>query len=296
MNFLKPGSAETLTRPVYIFEYLPPMQDPEPREIQTDTQKEFSQKQFDVTSSAEKLGNNQIDSLSPNAVVNFPSNAFDSDTGRSVREMSSVVMTTGGFISPAIEGKLPEAFIPDIIDTVFIKKVENNLQSSNFPTQHGTIQQSPISLSAKKTPCEPERNKLDIFKKISKPRTSRQDGGAITGPPGMGVRNQAGMVPLLPLLHFPPRPGLIPSGPGLFPAVTGLVGFGNIGNRVGMAPIIAFPGPDGSVADTARCPQIKDSSGITFAPKDNDDWFCRVCVTKKRVHGSEKKKKRNKKK
>ncbi|XP_052854948.1 uncharacterized protein LOC128263785 [Drosophila gunungcola] len=704
MNFLKPGSAETLTRPVYIFEYLPPMQDPEPREIQTDTQKEFSQKreygantEFDVTSSAEKLGNNQIDSLSPNAVVNFPSNAFDSDTGRSVREMSSVVMTTGGFISPAIEGKLPEAFIPDIIekykgldappsssivvhpsdyspklvtsekeasinsnskklithnnaenknqtknqntalltnestepflllpsnnlsispastasttkkskkqkqdlidelsrkdksnfafaktqeksqrkalkmyqklsknqsdhsngeilhikkskkrvnrgnsisdpnqihlekmlkkqakhgqkevkleideknvgylqssqtmsgftpqanlntenlsvdiptvDTVFIKKVENNLQSSNFPTQHGTIQQSPISLSAKKTPCEPERNKLDIFKKISKPRTSRQDGGAITGPPGMGVRvfgntisgsslislpsgttitptpplgmnpeninvpsvnnfgllnqtphtpkadvemsiidsvkpkkrgrkpggknllkqtnltsqtlvesakrekstnvitlpasssillsqnalnvpmpteplnlcnteqvssdyiqtfpaqdkkerkknkskyetgipenikefankvfspekvcstitssthapkqkivipcpdpfmsvsstltntsmysgNQAGMVPLLPLLHFPPRPGLIPSGPGLFPAVTGLVGFGNIGNRVGMAPIIAFPGPDGSVADTARCPQIKDSSDV----------------------------------
>jgi len=36
--------------------------------------------------------------------------------------------------------------------------------------------------------------------------------------------------------------------------------------------------------------------GITFAPKDNDDWFCRVCVTKKRVHGSEKKKRRNKKK
>lgn len=36
--------------------------------------------------------------------------------------------------------------------------------------------------------------------------------------------------------------------------------------------------------------------GITFAPKDNDDWFCRVCVTKKRIHGSEKKKRRNKKK
>lgn len=37
--------------------------------------------------------------------------------------------------------------------------------------------------------------------------------------------------------------------------------------------------------------------GITIAPKDNDDWFCRVCITKKKVFGSDKKaKKRNKKK
>jgi len=124
MNFLKPGSAETLTRPVYIFEYLPPMQDPEPRETQAEAHKEFVQKlefvskaEFDATSPVDKLGTNQIDSRSPNAVINFPSNSFDSDVGRSVREMSSVVMTTGGFISPAIEGKLPEAFIPDIIGT-----------------------------------------------------------------------------------------------------------------------------------------------------------------------------------
>ncbi|XP_050742974.1 transcription initiation factor TFIID subunit 3 isoform X2 [Drosophila biarmipes] len=683
MNFLKPGSAETLTRPVYIFEYLPPMQDPEPRESQSEAQREFFQKQelvskaeFNVTSSAEKLSTNQVDSSSPNAVINFSSNFLDSDVGRSVREMSSVVMTTGGFISPAIEGKLPEPFIPDIIEKfkgldapppsliavshlehsekelitsekdavntrtinsetknfnhnavllisdsadasllyssnslpmssaltatiskknrkpkpdlaiehgqivksnisfgksqeksqrkalkmfqklsksqndasnsqilnmkkskkrvnhgnslsdpskvniekmfkkqnrhkqksvqletqtlsdfpieadmntenfiaadipcaepVVLKQIEIGSQSSVFPVQPGGIQQTQVSLQSKKNASEPERSKLDIFKKISKPRTPRQDGGATQVPPGIGVRvfgstmpvstlislpsgttitptppvgqtpedannpnskinqygvlgqklsspkddiemstinpikakkrgrkpggknlvkqthftshsliesskkekstrvgafklassetlvsqnslsvsmpteplnlsstdqasieylpnfhakkerkkyklkfdtglpqnvkdfnnvfsettsstvtssihlmkqkneapcpdslmtapntlsntslypgNQTGMVPLLPLLHFPPRPGLIPSGPGLFPAVTGLVGFGNNNNTVGIAPFIAFPGTEGSVADTVRCPPIKDSA------------------------------------
>ncbi|XP_017010900.2 uncharacterized protein Taf3 isoform X2 [Drosophila takahashii] len=709
MNFLKPGSAETLTRPVYIFEYLPPMQDPEPRDIQTEAQKEFSQKREfatkaepDATSSADKLGTNHLESLSPNAVINFPSNSFDSDIGRSVRELSSVVMTTGGFISPAIEGKLPEAVIPDIIEKfkgldapppssivgnplenspnmmtsekeaavnsrkiishqyseaknisqnaalltsdiaeaslifpsnnspmstpltattskknkkqkldltgepvqrdkshnslgksqeksqrkalkmyqklarnqndatssqmlhvkkskkrvnrgssssdsnkiqiekmlkkqakhkqkglqleldgksylqntqimsdfpiepslntensvpadlpgaapVVLKETESNSQSSIFPAQPCAIQQSQVSLPAKKNTSEPERNKLDIFKKISKPRTPRQDGGAISLPPGIGVRvfgstlpapplislpsgttitptpsiglnpeninapnmkinnygildqtssspkadvemsiidsvkpkkrgrkpggknvvkqtnftshgliettkkeksthiitlplassamllsknslnvampteplnlcntgqvssehlpnfhgkdkkerkkykskydtslpenkkefnkvyspettssiltnsihgikqkndapcpdpfmtvpnplsntsmypsNQTGIVPLLPLLHFPPRPGLIPSGPGLFPAVTGLVGFGNNNNRVGIAPFIAYPGSEGSVADTVRCPPIK-----TSADTDSDQFLRR---------------------
>lgn len=74
---------------------------------------------------------------------------------------------------------------------------------------------------------------------------------------------QTGMVPLLPLLQFPPRPGLIPTGPGLFPAVTGLVGFGNHGNRIPISPFIDYPGPEESVADTVRCPPIKDSPGTS---------------------------------
>ncbi|KAH8342755.1 hypothetical protein KR084_006073, partial [Drosophila pseudotakahashii] len=702
MNFLKPGSAETLTRPVYIFEYLPPMQDPEPRDIQTEAQKEFSQKrefgtkaELDATSSVDKLGTNHLESLSPNAVINFQSNFFDSNFGRSVREMSSVVMTTGGFISPAIEGKLPEAVIPDIIEKfkgldapppssivvnplenspnmmtsekeaavnsrkktslqysetknisqnaslltseiaeasllfpsnkspmstpltatskknkkqkqdltgepvqcdkshnslgksqeksqrkalkmyqklaknqndatssqmlhvkkskkrvnrgnsssdsnkiqlekmlkkqakhkqkglqleldgknylqstktlsdfpiepnlntensisadlpaappVVLKETESNSQSSICSIQPCAIQQSQVSLPPKKNPSEPERNKLDIFKKISKPRTPRQDGGAISLPPGIGLRvfgstmpapplislpsgttitatpsiglnpeninmkinhygildqtpslpkadvemsiidsvkpkkrgrkpggknvvkqtnftshaliesakkeksthiitlplassamllsqnslnvampteplnlcntgqatseylpnfhgkdkkerkkykskydttlpenikefnkvyspettssiltnsihgikqktdadpfmtvpnhlsntsrypsNQTGIVPLLPLLHFAPRPGLIPSGPGLFPAVTGLVGFGNNNNRVGIAPFITYPGSERSVADTVRCPPIK-----TSADTDTDQFLRR---------------------
>lgn len=72
-----------------------------------------------------------------------------------------------------------------------------------------------------------------------------------------------GMVsmPLLPLLHFPPQPGLIPTGPppGLFPGVvTGLVGFGagTNANQVGVPPFFAFSGPrDSSVA-------VKDDDGM----------------------------------
>lgn len=37
------------------------------------------------------------------------------DGERPTREVSSVVMTTGGYISPAVEGKMPEAIVPDII-------------------------------------------------------------------------------------------------------------------------------------------------------------------------------------
>nr|ACJ13260.1 RE58915p [Drosophila melanogaster] len=683
MNFLKPGSAETLTRPVYIFEYLPPMQDPELREIPADVQKEFSEKQefcskaeYSSTNAADKLGAKHIDSISPNTVINFRSNAFELDVGSSVREMSSVVMTTGGFISPAIEGKLPEDIIPDIVEkflgldapfspTIIVNslqkspqlalsdrdktvnprkiipsetkifkqnaalltsghsessiiyasnnhtmltvttpkknrkqkhdlicepgqselltnpfekaqeksqrkalkmykqtsknqrdssinqiqnmkklkkkfnrgsfdpnkkhlekifkkqsklkqndlqldidekhflqnsqttsglaikansnenalqadipsqpptvtsQIENNFRNSIYPVQPSVIQQTQVLLAEKKSGSEPERSKLDIFKKISKPRTPRPDIGATLVPPGTGVsvfgstmtpsalislpsgttitptpslglnsenknvpsmkinpcnifdgtipltkagvemsivdspkpkkrgrkpggKNvikqtnvvsqplinkverkkssqaitlplssspmiitqsslnvsppteplnlcnteqpsnnflsnlyakekkdrkkykslpenvmqldkscspekastlhnsirptkqnndvqcsdkfvtisnalsnasiypgiQTGMVPLLPLLQFPPRPGLIPTGPGLFPAVTGLVGFGNHGNRIPISPFIDYPGPEESVADTVRCPPIKDS-------------------------------------
>ncbi|XP_026846855.1 uncharacterized protein LOC6601984 isoform X1 [Drosophila persimilis] len=139
MNFLKPGSAETLTRPIYIFEYLPPMQpnaepseppstatniiqDPDLRDLQNEktlaTEKESSSNlDFDSISMVEKRTSIPIDSQSQSTLINFSSNNnCDPDSGRTVREMSSVVMTTGGFISPAIEGKLPDAFVPDIIE------------------------------------------------------------------------------------------------------------------------------------------------------------------------------------
>ncbi|XP_017033629.3 uncharacterized protein Taf3 isoform X1 [Drosophila kikkawai] len=125
MNFLKPGSAETLTRPIHIFEYLPPMKKSECRETE---KAESTQKLDDLGVNSEisdKLGcfNHQnIESQSPNpARLYFPSSNnnsnVDSDQNRSsMWELNSVVMTTGGFISPAIEGKLPEAVVPDIIE------------------------------------------------------------------------------------------------------------------------------------------------------------------------------------
>ncbi|KAH8384928.1 hypothetical protein KR200_007914, partial [Drosophila serrata] len=125
MNFLKPGSAETLTRPIHIFEYLPPMQETECRETE---RAEFTQKLEDLCANTEivdKLGcfnHHNIESQSSNpATLHFPlssnNNNVESDQNRSsMWELSSVVMTTGGFISPAIEGKLPETVVPDIIE------------------------------------------------------------------------------------------------------------------------------------------------------------------------------------
>ncbi|XP_022217521.1 transcription initiation factor TFIID subunit 3 isoform X2 [Drosophila obscura] len=141
MNFLKPGSAETLTRPIYIFEYLPPMQpnaepseppstatniiqDSELRDLSNESEKTLTLEQessskidLDPLIMVENRTSIPIDSQSQSTLLNFPSNKnCDPDNGRTVREMSSVVMTTGGFISPAIEGKLPDAFVPDIIE------------------------------------------------------------------------------------------------------------------------------------------------------------------------------------
>ncbi|SPP89007.1 transcription initiation factor TFIID subunit 3 isoform X1 [Drosophila guanche] len=134
MNFLKPGSAETLTRPIYIFEYLPPMQpnaepseptstamntiqDSESEKTLTPQQGSVSKVDLESLSMVDNRTQIPIDTQSQSTPLNFPSSKnCDPDNGRTVREMSSVVMTTGGFISPSIEGKLPDAFVPDIIE------------------------------------------------------------------------------------------------------------------------------------------------------------------------------------
>ncbi|EDW83592.2 uncharacterized protein Dwil_GK13694 [Drosophila willistoni] len=126
LNFLKPGSAETLTRPVYIFEYLPPMQPNSAAASSSALQAPYSDQEQEgadgeatkKVGSQEGLGNsgNPNETASSAKLLNFPAkdNCLDME-GHTVREIRSVVMTSGGFISPAIEGKLPESVIPDII-------------------------------------------------------------------------------------------------------------------------------------------------------------------------------------
>lgn len=135
MNFLKPGSVETLTRPVHIFEYLPPMLPTESTptvssshsgsSIRWPDKLEHENIQLcklelnrepttiklvqDVKTDFAAGGISKLCTLNASSADNL-----DHD-GHALREISSVVMTTGGFISPAIEGKLPEAYIPDII-------------------------------------------------------------------------------------------------------------------------------------------------------------------------------------
>jgi len=71
-----------------------------------------------------ELGDTGIPSWCEQRESPKPLNSISRDTGdpdgHAVREISSVVMTTGGFISPAIEGKLPEAYVPDIIGEIVL--------------------------------------------------------------------------------------------------------------------------------------------------------------------------------
>lgn len=145
-NFLKPGSKEVLIRPVHIYEHLPPILpldeyvwDPIPISeinavplVETCStlkvtneyanvshivkvksgpafvSRNESKTEYDIKSDANKRKDNFL-----KAKV---STRFLDDEGRPAREIGSVMMTTGGYISPAIEGKLPDAGIPDIID------------------------------------------------------------------------------------------------------------------------------------------------------------------------------------
>lgn len=137
LNFLKPGSAETLTRPVHIFEYLPPILPTEPSSSSTvrchsdltndpvpsslDAAHNYGHKSADKiledvkTDFSDGIKTNWYSQHeSPLSLISSSRDNVDLD-GHAVREISSVVMTSGGFISPAIEGKMPEAFVPDII-------------------------------------------------------------------------------------------------------------------------------------------------------------------------------------
>ncbi|KAL7726693.1 hypothetical protein ACLKA6_012771 [Drosophila palustris] len=125
LNFLKPGSAETLSRPVHIFEYLPPILPTEAGSSSTVRCANPSDLANDqvppgLERRSEDVKTDFGDTIKPNWCSQRESPLLSRDNadsdGHAVREISSVVMTTGGFISPAIEGKLPEAFVPDIIE------------------------------------------------------------------------------------------------------------------------------------------------------------------------------------
>ncbi|XP_037040276.1 transcription initiation factor TFIID subunit 3-like [Bradysia coprophila] len=102
-NFLKPGSKEVVTRPVHIHEYLPPMH----------AEREDEEKPPEVLdTSAEQTV--EVVSMHGDQFDQKPiSRPTEADT-RYTREITSVMMTTSGFISEARMGKLPDAKVPII--------------------------------------------------------------------------------------------------------------------------------------------------------------------------------------
>ncbi|XP_011637929.1 transcription initiation factor TFIID subunit 3 isoform X2 [Pogonomyrmex barbatus] len=127
LNFLKPGSREVVTRSVHIHEHLPAMYPDTEEEYVPDKNESLMNGTTDLTSnSGTSSGNSNNASphrTSPQVVFKRPGDpvSFESpivkrakvlEEGRPLREISSVMMTTSGFLSPAREGKLPEARTP----------------------------------------------------------------------------------------------------------------------------------------------------------------------------------------
>ncbi|RZF33682.1 hypothetical protein LSTR_LSTR007060 [Laodelphax striatellus] len=147
LNLLKPGSQEVVTRPVHIHEHLPAMHP------------ELEDEDYGVKSAALAVDTTVTESVSP-PLTSPKANPFKKpgdpvslespqikrvrstleEEGRPLREISSVMMTTSGFLSPAREGKLPEARTPTpSIDFMASQSSTSSPQTSFGPSSYPTV-------------------------------------------------------------------------------------------------------------------------------------------------------------
>ncbi|KAL5234213.1 hypothetical protein ACI65C_001623 [Semiaphis heraclei] len=111
LNTLKPGSREIVTRPVHIHEHLPTLYTEQIEEEKT-TDTEQSQ----------------------NSVVNSKQEPEEVILHKRLREISSVVMTSGGFLSPSREGRLAESKLLPFPEIKIDKPLETSKLSGIVPS------------------------------------------------------------------------------------------------------------------------------------------------------------------
>jgi transcription initiation factor TFIID subunit 3 len=156
-NFLKPGSKEVLTRPVHIHEHLPPLNPPEDDPMNTLNDKDIIDV-VGVPMSGDDVFKRPEGSEGPAKKIKLE------DEGRATREISSVMMTTSGFISPAREGKLPESRPPKLPEE-FPKTVASPMISpkssfkSKDPAVAVSLGEKKLEKKLKKKSHEKERKK-----------------------------------------------------------------------------------------------------------------------------------------
>ncbi|XP_041982591.1 transcription initiation factor TFIID subunit 3 [Aricia agestis] len=130
LNFLKPGSHEVVTRPMHVHEHLPPMFPEKERDTPLvagtveirqngidngENNTSCTSPEISVTDSPEKPKDIFKRPTDPVSLPNSKRPRLRMDEEERTREISSVMMTMSGFLSPAREGKLPEAKPPTII-------------------------------------------------------------------------------------------------------------------------------------------------------------------------------------
>ncbi|XP_025420725.1 transcription initiation factor TFIID subunit 3-like [Sipha flava] len=140
LNPLKPGSREVVTRPIHIHEHLPTLY-AEPVEEEENT-----------TDSEEIQNSTMNDKQEPEDVI----------LHKRLREISSVVMTSGGFLSPSREGRLAESKLLPFPEIKNDKPLETSKLTGNLPN----IKNEPSSkVSLKKNKIKSKKIKSGTKKK-----------------------------------------------------------------------------------------------------------------------------------
>ncbi|XP_026497362.2 transcription initiation factor TFIID subunit 3 [Vanessa tameamea] len=146
LNFLKPGSHEVVTRPMHVHEHLPPMYPEKERDTPVvagtveirqngidniDSNATCTSPEISVTDSPEKPKDIFKRPIDPVSLPNSKRPRLRLEEEERTREISSVMMTMSGFLSPAREGKLPEARPPTIVSEKHHEKHKANSHHSN---------------------------------------------------------------------------------------------------------------------------------------------------------------------
>ncbi|XP_024082055.1 transcription initiation factor TFIID subunit 3 [Cimex lectularius] len=185
LNMLKPGSREVVTRPVHIHEHLPPMH-PQLEDANIEDYSNSNTKESQLANEAQPMDSSSPLASPKTGVFKRPGDPLSSDGSsnkrrsvlmddeiRPLREISSVMMTTSGFLSPAREGKLPEA------RTISIPIEHENEKPASIPESHppSSSPQKVTSVSPPEAKVEKKKKhkSCDSSKKIDKENKSKEE-------------------------------------------------------------------------------------------------------------------------
>ncbi|XP_075985024.1 TBP-associated factor 3 [Anticarsia gemmatalis] len=166
LNFLKPGSHEVVTRPMHVHEHLPPMYPEKERDTPAvagtveirqngidnvdNSNATCTSPEISVTDSPDKNKDIFKRPTDPVSLPNSKRPRLRLDEEERTREISSVMMTMSGFLSPAREGKLPEAKPPAIMS-------EKHYDKHKVNSHHSNVMKAPI---LEKSDKKSKKNKL----------------------------------------------------------------------------------------------------------------------------------------
>ncbi|XP_037942318.1 uncharacterized protein LOC119675201 [Teleopsis dalmanni] len=127
LYFLDPKNKEAHSRPPHMYKYLPPILSAEEQNVSYQIDKNWHKSNPELeknSANSEEILNNLVDvknahleSCKLNDIFKIsPTSYLIDNEGRPTRQLNSVTMTTGGLISTAVDGRTPDAIVPDVIE------------------------------------------------------------------------------------------------------------------------------------------------------------------------------------